>query len=268
MSRSARVLALWSVFLMQTRSIATLSILLWACPLAVEARAGQWDGIYLGLNAGGALSNFDFSTGPDDSSWFKTMGQTSWMWAHGNQDGSAFDPLVGVSLDYSHQIESFVFGAELGLNALDSEILRSNTYQYSGVAHNFTYMQHADIHGLYTLKGHAGYAWGKSLVSANAGIAAATVDSGLDFYDDYPIATKYMANHTSTDFEVGWTVGVSYQYMLSDDITLKFAYAYADLGKTDFAMPVHTSSGSKTGVMNFSSDTNLSTFSIGIAKKF
>lgn len=241
---------------------------------STEAFAGQWDGVFIGLNAGAAQLSTKYQTGPDDSLWFKNAQQTAGMWAHGNQDESHDSPIGGLSLAYNHQIDSFVLGAELGLNAIDVKLDHEGTYRYTTTAvlynpYDYTYRQKTSVKGLYTLRGRAGYAFGDSLLSVTGGLAATSLKTGVGFHDYPGDSSPYSAAYTETKRKIGWTAGVAYQHMLPDDFVLKAEFAYVDLGKASFSTPVtQDGNGLNAGRMNFSSRVRLNVLTIGLEKKF
>lgn len=241
---------------------------------STEAFAGQWDGVFMGLNAGAAQLSTKYQTGPDDTLWFKNAQQTTGMWANGDQDTTRDSPIGGLSLAYNHQIDSFVLGAELGLNAIDAKLDHEGTYKYTATPsfynpYNYTYRQKTSIKGLYTLRGRAGYAFGDSLLSVTGGLAATSLTTGVGFHDYADDSSPYSASYTQTKWKIGWTAGLAYQHMLHDGFVLKAEFAYVDLGKTSFSTPITMDSdGANAGRMNFSSRVRLNVLTIGVEKKF
>jgi len=254
--------------IMSTKQTITLALAILTCIPFTKAHAEQWDGLFLGINAGVAQSNAKYQTGPDNRSWFLTMGETGGMWNRGNRDKSRFSPIGGLSVAYNSQVDFFVFGAELGLNALNSKLDHTGTYSFLSSNRNYTYLQKTNVEGLYTLRGRAGYAFDDSLLSATAGIAATLLKTGLAYSDNYTGASQYTAARSETNPRVGWTVGLAYQHMMPDNIVFKAEFTYVDLGKTDFTTPVKSGGGTVISRMNFSSQVHLNIFTIGIEKKF
>lgn len=241
---------------------------------STEAFAGQWDGVFVGLNVGAARSGTKYQTGPDDSLWFKNARQTAGMWANGDKDKSSYNPIGGLSLAYNYQIDSFVLGAELGLNAIDAKLDHEGTYKYTATSsfynpYDYTYRQKTSVQGLYTLRSLAGYAFGDSLLSVTGGLAATSLTTGMGFHDYADDSSPYSAAYTETEPKIGWTAGLAYRYMLSHDFVLKAELAYVDLGKASFSTPVtRDSDGQYAGQMNLSSQVHLNIFTIGVEKKF
>ena len=253
---------------MSIRQVGRLAMaaLVWVSSMAVHA--GQWDGFFVGFHTGAVRSRAQYQTGPDDASWFESMGQTSAMWAHGNRFDNSSDPAFGVSLAYNRQAGAFVYGAELDADALKAGMDHTGTYRYVSVTPHYTYQQATKMEGLYTLRARAGYAFGNSLLSCTAGLAATRLTTGLNYWDDYPGTSAYFAEHTELKNKTGWTAGLGYQYMMPNGLVLKAEYAYIDLGRTSFSTPVSDGSGTYITEMNFSSKVRLNTYTLGIEKRF
>lgn len=236
--------------------------------LSTKAYAGQWNGLYLGVSAGAARTSSDYGTGPVDFRWNLASQLSQGMWDSGNQDRSKFGPIGGLFAGYNFQVDSFVFGGELGLSAVDADLQNTDTYQYTGLNHYYTYTQEANARGLLTLRGRAGYAFGDSLLSVTGGIAGTSLKTRLGYIDDYPGSGQYTAANTETTAKVGWTAGVAYEHKLSDDIALKAEFAYVDFGSTGFTTPVWAGDGSYEGGMQYSSNVHMNIFTVGLEKRF
>ena len=253
---------------MTPKKIITLTLTMLIVLSSLNAYAGQWDGFFFGVNAGVAQSNAKYETGPGTAGWASWPVEAPGMWANGGREKSSVNPLVGVSAAYNRQIDSFVFGAELGLNALDADFAHDGTYSFVSSARHYTYRQQTRLDGLITLRGRAGVAFGDSLVSVTGGLAASQLKASLGFNDDFPGAGRYTATRTKRDIALGTTVGLAYEHMLPDDFALKAEFTYVDFGKTRFSTPVFAADGSHTGDMGFSSVQHLSIFTVGLEKKF
>jgi outer membrane immunogenic protein len=254
--------------ILTARQAIALALLMPIGILSTKAYADQWDGLFLGVNAGAARTSSEYTTGPVDFRWAEAPNVSADMWNKGRQDRSKLGPIFGLSAAYNFQFNSFVFGGELGLNAVNSEFENTATYQYTGLAHHYTYTQEADVEGLVTMRGRAGYAFGDSLLSVTGGIAGTSLRTGLNYSDDYAGSGQYTASSTEATAKVGWTAGVAYEHRLSDDIALKAEFAYVDFGSTGFTPPILAGDGSYMGGMQYSSSVHMNIFTIGLEKKF
>ena len=157
------------------------------------APAYNWTGFYLGLNAGGALGGSDWnglavSTDPSGGMFGLTAGY--------NWQGFGGPWVVGVEAD------------------IDWTSIDDSTACPAGI----TCETRNDWFG--TVRGRAGYSWGRIMPYATAGIAFGNID----------------ANRTSfpgaSDGNIGWTIGVGIEGAIVGNWTAKAEYLYADLGDT------------------------------------
>lgn len=236
---------------------------------SMNAYAGQWDGFFFGVNAGAVRSNAKYETGPDTVAGGSNLRAfAAGMWANGGREKSGVNPLVGLSAAYNRQVDSFVFGAELGLNTLNAELAHEGTYLYTGSTRHYSYQQQTRLDGLITLRGRAGVAFGDSLVSVTGGLAASQLKMGLNYWDDYSGIGRYAAARMKRDFVLGPTVGLAYEHMLPDDFAVKAEFTYVDFGKARFSTPVIAGDGTWSGNLAISSTQHLSIFTVGLEKKF
>lgn len=246
----------------------TLALAMLACLPGVEVRAEQWDGWFVGANVGASLSNVTYNTGPDNESWFRTAGQTANTWNRGHHADSDASPIGGLSVAYNNQVDSFVLGVELGLNAIDADLGHSVTYGIPGTLLNGTIQQRAEIKGLTTLRGRLGFAFDDSLVSLTGGLAAAWVESGFDYRDSDVGIFQYHGSGMDRLLKLGPTVGLAYEYMLPDDFVLKGEYSYVDLGQVKVSSMVRAADSHTIANIHSTSDLYLNIFTVGIEKKF
>lgn len=236
--------------------------------LSTNAYADQWDGLFLGVNAGGAQMKSEYKTGPVNFLWNAAPIISPDMWNKGRQNHSKSGSIFGLSAAYNVQVNSLVYGGELGLNGADLKLDNTGTYKYTNQTHYYTYTQKAGIQNLLTLRGRAGYAFGHSLLSVTGGIAATSLKTGLNYSDDYSGPGKYTAAHTKTSVKVGWTAGIAYEHKLPDDMALKAEFTHVDFGTSGFTTPIWAGDGTYVGDMKLSSRVFMNIFSLGIEKKF
>jgi opacity protein-like surface antigen len=239
----------------------------------VAAHAAAWDGLSAGLNVGIVRSHAHYQTGPDDTGWFKISGQTASMWREGNRGDADYTGLAGLSLIWGRQSGSFVYGAQLGVNAMRTQLDTTNTRNYSKNtvytgSESFAYRQSVNATGLYTLAARAGHAFGHSLLSGTAGLGVTRLSPVLTYQDTYTGTAKYTASHRQTKTRAGWAVGLDYQYRLANGLNLKGEYTFIDFGKTSFTTTTLDGAGTDRGTMNFSAKVRMSTFMFGIEKQF
>lgn len=236
--------------------------------LSTKAYADRWDGLFLGVNTGDAQMSSAYTTGPVDFRWAAASIVSQDMWNNGRQDRSRSGAIAGLSAAYNVQDNSFVYGAEIGLNAVNLQQGNTDTYQYTSFQHYYTYTQEARVDNLLTLRGRAGYAFDRSLLSVTGGIAVTSLKTGVGYFDDYSGIGRYSAAETKTRVKVGWTAGIAYECRLQDDIALKAEYDYVDFGKTSATPPILDGAGQYEGGLAFSSRVHMNIFTLGVEKKF
>jgi outer membrane immunogenic protein len=159
----------------------------------------SWTGFYLGINAGGAFGN---------SNWTAPLGTSGGF----SLDGA----LAGGTVGANYQMGQFVIGAE---GDFDWQNLRgaitgptSNCNLVGGCATASSYLG--------TFRGRVGFAMDRILFFATAGGAVADIK---------PSAGSLPYGGGS---ELGWTAGAGIEYAMTDNWTAKVEYLFADFEKT------------------------------------
>ncbi|WP_298257426.1 porin family protein [Bradyrhizobium sp.] len=176
-------------------------------PAMVEA-AYDWSGFYIGINGGGATSNFDWS-----ADGFGEEG------SH-NATGGTFGGQVG----YRWQMmNSWVFGLEAQGNWADfrgSNIsLLSANPEFAGDQNQ----SKIDAFGLFT--GQIGYAWDRALVYVKGG--AAVTDNRYNVFNGGALIDN------ATETRWGATAGVGFEYAFAPNWSLGFEYDHLFMGTND-----------------------------------
>ncbi|MBX3580779.1 MAG: porin family protein [Rhizobiaceae bacterium] len=81
-----------------------------------------------------------------------------------------------------------------------------------------------------TIRGRAGYAWDRFLVYGTGGVAFARVNTHADEYFLGSLIGSDSASATHT----GWTLGAGVEAMVTEKVSVKLEYLYADFGKKDY----------------------------------
>ena len=172
-------------------------------PPIVEA-AYDWSGFYVGINGGGATSNFDWNAdGVGDEGRHNAMGGT-----------------VGGQFGYRWQMSSVVFGLEAQGNWAD--FTGSNS---SLVFANTTNSTKVDAFGLFT--GQIGYAWDRALFYVNGG--AAVTDNKYTSITTGPLG----GIDSTSETRWGAAVGVGFEYAFAPNWSLGFQYDHLFMGNKD-----------------------------------
>ena len=159
--------------------------------------ADDWSGFYAGVVGG-----YGFGTTSTDIG-----GNTTDI----DQNGG----IAGVTAGYNAQVDSMVFGVESDLLWSDQS---GNTTCTGG-----TEGCYADFNWTGSLRARAGYSFDPVLVYATGGLAAAGVNVNVD-----PATAGTSGAHSDT--YLGWTVGGGIEAKVSEALSAKAEYTYADYG--------------------------------------
>ena len=168
----------------------------------------DWSGGYFGIQAGAGWSKV---TQPYFFSGFPAP------LPQGNADGQGF--LGGIHAGYNWHSGSMVFGAEADIEASSidgddgGDAGRTNGFKISWMG---------------SLRARAGVSFGRSLLYGTAGY------SGLQsrVYESAP----FQPSSTSATFS-GWTVGAGIEHPLTDNVTVRSEYRYANFGSRTVYLP-------------------------------
>lgn len=165
----------------------------------VYAPAPLWTGFYIGANAGAEWSDFNTAR----SVVKDAAGNV--LLTFGGEKLSSTGPLGGLQLGYNWQTSGFVLGAELDLGGAGNN--DSRTFFFNGLA-NPAVLRVQSEGGFYgDITGRLGYAWGPALLYAKGGFA------WLD--------SSFKASYVDT-------AGAGFEYMLSQNWSMKVEYLYFD----------------------------------------
>jgi len=165
----------------------------------------NWTGFYLGINGGYA--------------W----GQSDWSFFGG--DPKPRGGLVGGTIGYNWQAlgSPWVFGLEGDIQWAD---INGN---FANLACPLGCQIKTDWFG--TARGRVGYAWDRVMVYATGGAAFGDVKASINGIG------------TTSDTNIGWTVGAGLEGAIAQNWTAKIEYLYVDLGKTDCGVLVCAPAG-------------------------
>ena len=167
--------------------------------------AYDWSGFYAGVIAGYGFGNTDISDGTATVS-------------AGNNNGL----LAGVTVGGNMQYEKFVFGVE-------GDIAWSGQEGNSTCAAGVTCSSNFDWTG--TLRGRVGYAIDPVLIYATGGLAVARVNTSIS-------PNTGTGSGSYSDTFTGWTIGGGVEAAVTESLSAKLEYSYADYG--DKTAPANT----------------------------
>lgn len=177
--------------------------------------AFTWTGFYVGANAGGAVAGD-----------IKTNVSTPFGSAHDSVSTGGF--LVGGTVGYNYQFHpNWVVGVEGDIGYADVQA------RSSGNAPGYSYNTKAGIDGYFgTIRGRIGYATGQWLFYGTGGWAFAQGKTSTS-----ELGAGY-ASSVSADRDLsGYVVGGGVEYAVSQSLSVKAEYLYADFDKKRVVLP-------------------------------
>jgi outer membrane immunogenic protein len=172
-----------------------------AAPVAAAPAAFNWTGFYLGVHAGAAITDFEFSSPEGDSF---------------SDDNTGF--LGGVQAGYNWQFDQIVVGLQT-----DFAYTSAKTSLGGG---DFTPEQKLEWLGSTTAR--VGYAFDNLLVYGKGGVAYGQSTFEIPFVEGLSLQ--------DSQWHVGWTAGVGVEYAFTQNITGLLEYNYVDLGSQDYVV--------------------------------
>jgi len=185
-------------------------------PVPAPAPAFSWTGVYIGAHGG--YSWADFTSEPTDAyGGLKPDG-----WFGGGQAGYNYqfsnNVVLGIEADAS-------FGSQKDdISTLLGDPLEN--------AFALDYSTKIDSFG--TVRARAGYAIDRFLPYVTGGLAWANAE--LDFHRSVTADGTVVVDNSASDKQTftGWTLGAGLEYAVTNNVTAKVEYLYADLGSKDF----------------------------------
>ncbi len=197
-----------------------------------------WTGFYVGLNAGGVWeSGSTNSTLYANGFPFLTTGYVN------NFKNNASGFIGGGQAGYNWQTGSFVLGVETDFDGTSlSKSTSSLGAPFSGLTgiyniyngDSLTTSSSARLSWLGTTRGRVGFVAtpdNRLMIYGTGGVAYGGGKADLAVYDSY-YGLGWSGEKNST--RVGWTVGAGVEYAITNNITIKGEYLYADLGSNTF----------------------------------
>jgi outer membrane immunogenic protein len=177
-----------------TAFAADLGIVQQPAPAAYTSGAFDWSGFYAGANLG-------------------------YGWTELEDNGLTLDGidgiLGGVQVGYNYDFGGFVLGLEGDIQLSDMNFTQDLGGATGGIG--------VDYFG--TLRARAGVAVDRFMPYVTGGVAWAR--------GAYSISAPGISVELEDNF-VGWTVGGGVEYAVTDNVTVKGEYLYADFGEADF----------------------------------
>ncbi|RYE49292.1 MAG: porin family protein [Hyphomicrobiales bacterium] len=192
-------------------------------PVAYAPTAYDWNGFYVGVNAGygGGLFAHPFSLDdPPDS-------------LPGTIDVTAGGFLYGVQGGFNVQMDNILFGIEADIqgSTIDGRVSLAidDVDDVIGGIDTVDVDAGTSLDWLATLRPRLGFVSDRFVVYATGGLAYGQTTSSINVsINDTPLFDPSITND-----RFGWTVGAGIEYALADNITFKTEYLYTDLGSAE-----------------------------------
>jgi outer membrane immunogenic protein len=197
--------------------------------IAVSAYAGDFKGLYAGLNIGGASgsSNAQTSTVFSASGYFASNSVPAIATA-GAQDLGSNGFSGGGQIGYNLQHHHLVFGLETDIGGMNLTKSQSTTATYPCCAPTaFTVTQSLNTSWVYTFRPRAGFTGGPLFVYGTGGLAVTNVNYQSLFTDTFATAHE---NGGVNQAQKGWAAGGGAEFKLRHRWSVKGEFLHADFG--------------------------------------
>ncbi len=231
-----------------------------------------WTGFYVGVNAGGIWPSGSRSASLVAPAAFAFPLATYFPGGLGSQSAGF---LGGGQAGYNWQTGAFVLGVETdfdgstlskSFNNVGTPFVGAGTLTGDFLTVNGK----TSLTWLGTTRGRVGFVVtpdNRLMIYGTGGVAYGGGNSQFSVYDN-TTGSLFSGNPSST--RVGWVIGGGVEYAITNNVTIKGEYLYADLGSSNL-----TSSGNALAVTNFPGvsvsakyDYNASIFRAGVNYKF
>lgn len=197
-----------------------------SAPLPSAAPGVDWSGPFVGANLGFSFSDGEADRGAASGAIIVTDIRNGLFPA--SIDDLETSAAGGIAIGYDYQRGNLVAGVELGLSVLD----QNTSLGFSAIdpeiivgATTATSYQ-TEIDRMATLRVRAGLAQGRTLYFATAGLAVADVSNTFGLSID---TIGYDSSWTEDGRREGYILGVGFERMVTERISLRAEIAYVDL---------------------------------------
>jgi opacity protein-like surface antigen len=180
-----------------------------------QAPLWSWTGFYAGVHVANGWANNSWRSG-SGAIFDSPVLAPFFIPFVGSASGSG--AVAGGQVGYNYQIGSWVFGVEAALSAAD---INSNI----GCA-KALFSCNANVDGLGTLTGRAGFAFDQFLIYARAGAAGQHVHYNMNLIPIAGVASVF----NGSDNRTGWTAGAGVEFAFSPALSAVAEYDYLDFG--------------------------------------
>ena len=208
---------------------AVIFALVFALAATSSARAGDFSGFYIGVNAGGATSttNAHTTTVFSPTGYFASSSVPAIATA-GNQTLSTDGFTGGGLAGYNFQHDHLVIGAEFDYGAMHLSDSATTTANYPCCpGTGFTVNQTLRTRWLFTARPKVGFAYHQLLIYATGGAARTHVNYFEHFTDTFDTANESSFVRQNV---TGWTAGGGVEVRLLHHVSVKGEFLHTDFG--------------------------------------
>lgn len=200
-----------------------------ATKAAIVAPVGayNWTGCYIGGNAGGGTSHSNFTTlvtaGPPGGNHLGAQSRANVnAAAPGSADDAGF--MGGGQVGCNWQTGRIVFGIEGDFDYFGTEPSLTRNGVVSDNVTPFTITNSVKTNWLATVRPRVGLAFDRSILYLTGGLAIANLRYTQSFSDLLPDG---IGGSSASKTQLGWTVGGGMEYALTNSLSVKGEYLYA-----------------------------------------
>src|SRR5262249_31313223 len=202
-------------------------VLVLALCTGVVAHAGDFKGVYVGLNVGGNSSGTQGrTTTVFSSSGYFAPDSVPAIATAGKQDLGAGSFHVGGLAGFNLQHKWFLLGVETDLGSMNASKSKTTTAPYPCCPATFTITQFAGTGWLYTLRPRVGFTGGPVLIYGTGGLALTNVDYTTVFTDTFAAAHE---SNGKSGTEAGWAAGGGAEFKPGRHWSLKAEYLRSEI---------------------------------------
>ncbi|TAL59755.1 MAG: porin family protein [Legionella sp.] len=195
-----------------------------------------WNGVYVGLNAGGLWGENQFYSNNLGSAYAAGIPLLT--------DATLKDTgfIGGAQIGWNYQYNSLAFGVE---GDLDYANLNVNRTASSPTASTLSAIitQHFSTDWISTIRGRVGYAANKWWVYGTGGLALAKMNLNDQVCSGPTALTPGCASMAQDKVDWGWTAGAGLEWKFSTNLSAKAEYLYVDLDNSAYTSLFTNTSG-------------------------
>jgi outer membrane immunogenic protein len=217
----------------------------------------SWSGFYLGIHAGGAWSDVDFTNRDAGQKISNAALGTGWSLSPNGFVG-------GVHGGYQQQWGSWVAGVEVSISGGS---MRDSAFV--SLPNQFDDTFRVQVDELFMATGRLGYAAGPWLLYAKGGYAGGRIEaSAVDSITNTGQLGTAPNTWDSKQWHDGWTVGGGVDYKITRNVSLGIEYNFINLDSRRHTANVFNSAGTSIGPASFDVDPDIQTVTARLTIQF